>query len=172
MPTPRPELGLAGDQGVFVAAATATAAAHSAFLELSASLTKLATAQVHGQAELSALRPVASAPPRAFNRAQCLAFARGTIAEVLGPQFAAADPPAHAPAHGYRAKHDAPRAAPPAKGGIEVIFDSDLGIHVAVGLPDIHFYSGRYYRERDGRWEPRDDGSYVFVPGDPLASLR
>ena len=26
-------------------------------------------------------------------------------------------------------------------------------MHVAVGLPDIFFYNGHYYRERKGLWE-------------------
>ncbi len=73
-------------------------------------------------------------------------------AALILPQFAAAEPPAHAPAHGYRAKKKASEPAP-RKAGIEVIFDSERGIHVAVGLPDVLFHDGHYYRERDGRWE-------------------
>lgn len=68
------------------------------------------------------------------------------------PQLAAAKPPAHAPAHGYRAKQKAPEPAP-RKAGLEIVYDSERGIHVAVGLPDIFFHDGRYYRQHDGRWE-------------------
>jgi hypothetical protein len=73
-------------------------------------------------------------------------------AALIFPGFAAAEPPAHAPAHGYRAKQKASEPAP-RKGGVEVVFDSERGIQVAVGLPDVFFHAGHYYRERDGRWE-------------------
>jgi hypothetical protein len=70
------------------------------------------------------------------------------------PQLAPADPPSHAPAHGYRAKQKqkAPERAP-AKPGIEVVYDSERGVHVAVGLTDVFFHDGHYYRLTDGRWE-------------------
>lgn len=68
--------------------------------------------------------------------------------------LASADPPDHAPAHGYRAKGGG-KAHAPAKesGGVEVVFDSERGIHVAVGLPGVFFHGGHYYREHDGRWQ-------------------
>ena len=84
-------------------------------------------------------------------RAQILYGLLVATALIL-PRFAAAEPPAHAPAHGYRAQQKASERAP-AKGGIEVIFDSERGIQVAVGLPDVLYHNGHYYRERDGRWE-------------------
>jgi len=68
------------------------------------------------------------------------------------PLPAAADPPAHAPAHGYRAKHKAPKVARPS-GGVEVIFDSERGVHVAIGFPGVIFHNGHYYREHDGHWQ-------------------
>ena len=76
------------------------------------------------------------------------------------PMASSATPPAHAPAHGYRAKQDAaPTSVEVQKTGIAVVFDSDLGIHIAVGLPGVVFHDGRYYRERDGGWQ-------VSVSGD------
>jgi hypothetical protein len=81
------------------------------------------------------------------------------------PHFASADPPAHAPAHGYRAKQAAKPAQPAqASGGIEVVFDSERGIHVAVGLPGVLFHDGSYYRELDGRWQVSvsGDGGWSF----------
>jgi hypothetical protein len=81
------------------------------------------------------------------------------------PQLAFATPPDHAPAHGYRAKQakKAPEPAP-SQPGIEIIFDSERGIHVAVGVPGILFHDGHYYRERDGRWEVSmtGDGGWSF----------
>jgi hypothetical protein len=70
---------------------------------------------------------------------------------------ALATPPDHAPAHGYRAKHGDTKAEKrdaDQKSGIEVVYDSERGIHVGVHLPDVFFLDGRYYREtNEGRWE-------------------
>jgi hypothetical protein len=89
-----------------------------------------------------------------------------TIAALLLPQVASAEPPAHAPAHGYRAKQ-ATKAPEPVRAtdGIKVVFDSDRGIHVAVGLPNILFHDGHYYRETDGRWQVSvsGDGGWSFA---------
>jgi len=74
-----------------------------------------------------------------------------TILFALAPLSALADPPAHAPAHGRRAKHAIETPKP--RTGIEVRFDSERGIYVGVSLSDILFHEGRYYREREGRWE-------------------
>jgi hypothetical protein len=84
-------------------------------------------------------------------RIQILLAVLAVIAMSL-PQFAAANPPAHAPAHGHRAKQS-PAALAPQRPGVEVHFDSERGIHVAVGLPDVFFHDGQYYRERNGHWE-------------------
>jgi hypothetical protein len=73
---------------------------------------------------------------------------------MMVPLLAVATPPAHAPAHGHRAKHKASAPAPaPKKPGIEISFDSERGIRVAVGFPDIVFHDGHYYREHDGGWQ-------------------
>ena len=76
------------------------------------------------------------------------------------PCLAAADPPAHAPAHGYRAKqkqrqkHTAHAPAPKsAEGGVEVVFDSERGVRVAIGLPNVFFDGGFYYRQEGDAWE-------------------
>jgi hypothetical protein len=81
---------------------------------------------------------------------------------ALAPLSVLADPPAHAPAHGRRAKHGAeapksPESKP--RSGIEVSFDSERGIYVGVNLTDVFLHEGRYYRERDGRWEVSLSGS-------------
>jgi hypothetical protein len=90
------------------------------------------------------------------------------------PMSVGAMPPDHAPAHGYRAKHDQQkhgkgkhdkhkhdRARHPEErerpstpeGGIEIVFDSERGIYVGVDLPQIIFHSDHYYRETAGRWQ-------------------
>jgi len=71
---------------------------------------------------------------------------------LIVPCVAGSEPPAHAPAHGYRAKQG-PLAPAPEKGGVEVTFDSESGVHVAIGLPGVFFQDGRYYREQDGHWQ-------------------
>ena len=74
----------------------ATAKAHAAFLDLSGAMTRRYAEALTFQArllDLAAQREPAS--PRdaapAFTRAQCLEFARGSAAAVLGPEFAEAD---------------------------------------------------------------------------------
>ena len=74
------------------------------------------------------------------------------MSALIAPTLAVADPPAHAPAHGRRAKHKESAPAP-SQSGIKVVFDSERGVHVAVWLPDVFFHDGHYYRERDSRWE-------------------
>ncbi len=65
-----------------------------------------------------------------------------------------ADPPDHAPAHGYRSKQQghAHRETRPS-GGFEVVFDAERGISVAVGFPDVYFHADRFYRQHNGQWQ-------------------
>jgi hypothetical protein len=53
-------------------------------------------------------------------------------------------PPPHAPAHGYRRKHQ--------QDGVELVFDSGLGVYVVVGQTDCWWDDDHYYRWRDGVW--------------------
>ena len=71
------------------------------------------------------------------------------------PMIALAKPPAHAPAHGYRAKQEQSKSASTSdpRSGIEVVFDSEREIHVGVSLPNVFFHDGHYYREQDGHWQ-------------------
>jgi hypothetical protein len=50
--------------------------------------------------------------------------------------------PAH-PSHGYVYAH----------GGIDMVFDSGLGLYIVTGYPDYYFFSGRYYRYHSPYWE-------------------
>jgi hypothetical protein len=74
-----------------------------------------------------------------------------------------ANPPAHAPAHGVRAKHDA-HSQPQTRdsGGFEFRFDSERGISIAVGLPGVYFEAGHFFRYHDGKWQVsvRSDGGW------------
>ena len=52
-------------------------------------------------------------------------------------------PPPHAPAHGYRAKHQ----------GHNLKFDTGLGVYIVVDIPDTYFHNGLYLRlGPDGAW--------------------
>ena len=66
-------------------------------------------------------------------------------------------PPPHAPAHGYRHKHHSH--------GVDLIFDSGLGVYVVVDLDRVFFHQSHYYRLRDGGWSVsiRPDGGWGSV---------
>ena len=52
-------------------------------------------------------------------------------------------PPPHAPAHGYRAKtHD----------GLELVYQSDIGVYVVVGRSDYYFHDGVIYHKDSIGW--------------------
>ena len=53
-------------------------------------------------------------------------------------------PPPHAPAHGYRHKHQS---------GREFRFDSHLGVYIVEGNTDIYFHDGWFVRIRSGIWQ-------------------
>lgn len=53
-------------------------------------------------------------------------------------------PPPHAPAHGYRHKH---------QDGTELVFDDKLSVYVVVDLSDTYFKNDLYIRTNKGRWE-------------------
>ena len=83
-----------------------------------------------------------------------------------GPHEARGGPPPHAPAHGHRHEQHTHR------GGVDLIFDSGLGVYVVVGWPDHYWHRDRYYRFADGGWmiSARIDGGWATcassrVPG-------
>ena len=61
-------------------------------------------------------------------------------------------PPPHAPAHGYRRKHH----------GHDLVFDTDLGVYIVMGLPGLYFIDGLYYRVSSDGWHysVRPDGDW------------
>jgi hypothetical protein len=71
-------------------------------------------------------------------------------------------PPPHAPAHGYRHKHH--------HHGVELVFDSQLGVYVVVGWEEHFFYKDHFYRLVNGRWElsARLDGGWGKVKSGKL----
>ena len=60
------------------------------------------------------------------------------------PGIGKGGPPAHAPAHGYRKKHPQ---------GPDLVFDSGLGVYVAVGIADLYFHNDSFFRLSSGQWE-------------------
>lgn len=75
------------------------------------------------------------------------------VAVLLLPGLGLADPPSHAPAHGRRAKEAAAQKRLEPPGGVEIRFDSERGIHVAIGVPGVYFEAGSYYRHTDAGWQ-------------------
>ena len=57
----------------------------------------------------------------------------------------------------HRARHE--RAV---RSGIEIVFDSERGVHVAVGLPGLFFHEGSFYRQASDGWQTsaRADGGW------------
>jgi hypothetical protein len=56
-------------------------------------------------------------------------------------------PPPHAPAHGYRAKHQRHN----------MVYDSRLGAYIVLGYDDHYYNDGWYFRYRDGLWQINAD---------------
>ena len=71
-------------------------------------------------------------------------------------------PPPHAPAHGYRHKHH--------RDGINLVFDTGLGVYVVADWPGYYWHVDRYLRWTAGEWRvsSRIDGTWVVVSSDRL----
>ncbi len=69
-------------------------------------------------------------------------------------------PPPHAPAHGYRQKHQ----------GVELVYDSGRGVYVVIDLPSHYYFKGLYYRRGEIQWEAgvNIDGPWEFVSEDAM----
>jgi len=63
-------------------------------------------------------------------------------------------PPPHAPAHGHRHSHI---------DGVDLVFDSSIGVYVALGFDDLFFFDNHYMRYYDGYWHHanRYDGGWL-----------
>ena len=76
-------------------------------------------------------------------------------------------PPPHAPAHGYRHKH---------QHGVELEYDSGIGAYIVVELPGTYFHNGLYIRvSSSGHWvvAARFDGPWrVAVESDVPPKLK
>lgn len=66
-------------------------------------------------------------------------------------------PPPHAPAHGHRWHHPY---------GLDLVFDSGLGVYVVVGARDAFYYRDHFYRIYGGYWQasPRFDAGWKVIP--------
>jgi hypothetical protein len=53
-------------------------------------------------------------------------------------------PPPHAPAHGYRAR---------TSDGVEVVYNSKLGVYVVFGISSYYYSNELYYRVNSDQWE-------------------
>lgn len=104
--------------------------------------------------------------PARLALAACLLLGLSGCVHVHHPSHQAAKtpsvrpgPPPHAPAHGYRHKHDTPH------GSVELRFDGELGVYVVLGRADHWFHAGRYFRRHRGDWmvSARLDGGWVAI---------
>src|SRR5262245_64926295 len=80
---------------------------------------------------------IALATSLAFPLAGCIAV------EAPHGYHSAGGPPPHAPAHGYRRNHQ----------DRNLVYDSDLGVYAVVGLSNVWFLDGSYFRISGDRWE-------------------
>jgi len=91
-----------------------------------------------------------------------------TNGPAASPAPAKHGPPPHAPAHGYRYKHDGD--------GVDLVYDSGLRVYVVAHTNNRYFYDGHYYCRRGSRWVAADrlSGPWtVTVAKDfPLASTK
>ena len=75
-------------------------------------------------------------------------------------------PPPHAPAHGYRAK---------TQQGVDVVFDTQIGVYVVVSVPGNYWLDDRYYRKGSSGWtvSASFEGPWaVCPPGDLPKGLQ
>ena len=72
-------------------------------------------------------------------------------------------PPPHAPAHGYRHKH---------QHGVELVYNSKLGVYVVIGFPNHYFYEGHYFRLGGEDWQisMHIEGPWIVAAKDVLPS--
>jgi hypothetical protein len=92
-----------------------------------------------------------------------LTIARGDRHSVHSDQTRHHGPPPHAPSHGYRHKHRHQDR------DLDLVFDSDLGAYIVLGVPDRYYWNGYYLRidgdqwyaslNLDSGWKPRNDDS-------------
>jgi hypothetical protein len=104
-------------------------------------------------------------------------FAAALLIGALLPCASLADPPAHAPAHGYRAKHkhrDHGHHGGTFHSGVEVVFDSERGVHIAVGFPGLFFDAGHFYRHTEHGWQvsARADGGWHAADSVPARVMK
>ena len=99
-----------------------------------------------------------------FRRLAILAIA----SLFLVPVGSSATPPDHAPAHGVRNKHHR-HEQHREHAGFEIVFDSERGVHIALGLPGIFFHEGHFYRDSPGGWQIslRADGGWGVASAVP-----
>jgi hypothetical protein len=66
-------------------------------------------------------------------------------------------PPPHAPAHGYRHKHE----------NNTLVFDSRLDLYIVKGYSNYYFHHNRYYRDTRSGWEFT---AHIEGPWKPIAT--
>jgi len=73
-----------------------------------------------------------------------LALASCAVAPAGSRPHRGYGPPPHAPAYGHRQPHSP---------GVELVFDSGLGVYVVVDSPGYFYYDGLFLRLEDNSWQ-------------------
>jgi hypothetical protein len=81
----------------------------------------------------------------------CICFTLTSCAQHHHPGFYSTSkskkgkgPPPHAPAHGHRRKH---------QHGVELVYNSGLGVYVVVGFSNHYYSEDHYFRLSGENWE-------------------
>jgi hypothetical protein len=64
-------------------------------------------------------------------------------------------PPPHAPAHGYRCKHD---------DGVDLEYNTHSGMYVVIGFDNHYFRDNNFFRIIDGTWKKSEHISGPWLP--------
>jgi len=100
-------------------------------------------------------------------RIEALLIAMAFLVAPFCATVVSADPPPHAPAHGWRNKQLKKRhhvfgerrhyAQGPDGTRVEFAWDDDSGVYVAVTLAKTFYSDGKYFRVRNGNWQIAPD---------------
>lgn len=102
----------------------------------------------------------------------CVCFTLTSCARHHHPSFYSTSkskkgngPPPHAPAHGYRHKH---------QHGVELVYNSELGVYVVIGFPNHYFCRDHYFRLGGENWEisTHIKGPWIVAANDVPSGLK
>jgi hypothetical protein len=92
-----------------------------------------------------------------FVTAGCAVHRTAEQASLAADEGSELGPPPRVPAHGWRRRHP---------DGVEIVYRSEIGAYVVVGLDDAYYCDDVFYLWDSGRWlrAPHFTGPWVAVP--------